>query len=146
MVLKKRIPFGSKRSPLVGKRSYIRAAVGHTGPELDIALKLLHDLGSLHAHLDGGSILYAVLYPGGAVRAGKCFRSEFDAFSKSTSSHVNRLRVDVGVGIAGLVMRVNERRSRPFIEGRAKKYIPWFCRSGMGRMERTFALMAAIGQ
>ena len=65
--------------------------VGLTSPELDIAPELLHDLGSLHAHINGAAVrAHKVLHPGGAGRAGVVGRSLLNGFSKS-SSHVDLL-------------------------------------------------------
>src|SRR6266849_8688723 len=95
----------------------MRVIVGPTGPELDIGPELLHDLGSLHAHKNGATVrAHEVLHPGGAGRAGVVGRCLLDAFSKS-SSHVDLLRVDVGVGVGGLV-RVSA--------GHRLLNIPWF--------------------
>jgi hypothetical protein len=65
----------------------MRATVGPTDAELDIASKFLHDLGRLHAHKDGPT-LRGVLHPGGAGPTGVVGRSLCDALSKSSTRHV----------------------------------------------------------
>jgi hypothetical protein len=84
----------------------MRAAVGPTGPELDMAPKLLHDLGRLHAHKDVVT-LRAVLHPCGAGPTGEVGRSQLDAISKSSICHVKCVQLTGSgcwccSGVAGL--------------------------------------------